>query len=613
LKNDNDRYNQDRWLPVTKKEAERRGWNELDVVLFSGDAYVDHPSFGSAVIGRIIESCGLRIGVVPQPDWRGDFRDFKKFGVPRLFFAVTSGCMDSMINHYTAGKRLRSDDAYSPEGKAGLRPDYAAYVYIKILKELYPDVPVIAGGVEASLRRLTHYDYWSDSLKPAFPVESGADIVVYGMGEKPLLEIIKLLLKGVPFSALKTVENTAFIEDSVEALKKRNGWRDVNLHSHEECLADKKKFAENFVISERASVSEEPVRLIQKTGDRFLVVNPMFSSLTESDIDRGFDLPYTRLPHPKYKEKVIPAFEMIRHSVTAHRGCFGGCSFCAITAHQGKKIVSRSENSILREVKAVTEMPDFKGYVSDIGGPSANMYKMHGENESLCVKCLRASCLYPSLCGNLVFDHAPLIELYGKCEKVSGVKKLFISSGVRYDLLLCGEEAKRKKFFCSKYAERLITGHISGRLKVAPEHSSAGVLKLMRKPPYDLFVKFKKLFEKTSERAGLKQQIIPYFISSHPGSRLEDMAELAAETAGEGFRLEQVQDFTPTPMTLSTVIYYCGFDPYTGEKVFSAKSKKERDDQRGFFFWYKDEYRDRIKSLLRKIGREDLIKKLFYR
>jgi len=613
LKNNNDRYNQERWLPVTKKEAERRGWSEPDVVLISGDAYVDHPSFGSAVIGRLIENCGLKIGVVPQPDWRGDFRDFKKFGVPRLFFAVTSGCMDSMINHYTAGKRLRSDDAYSPEGKAGLRPDYAAYLYTKILKDLYPDVPVIAGGVEASLRRLSHYDYWSDSLKPAFPAESGANLVVYGMGEKPLLEIIKLLLKGVPFSTLKTVENTAFIEDSIEAVKKRNGWRDINLHSHEECLVDKKKFSENFVISERASVSEEPVRLIQKTGERFVVVNPMFSSLTESDIDRGFDLPYTRLPHPKYKDRVIPAYEMIRHSVTAHRGCFGGCSFCAITAHQGKSIVSRSEDSILHEVKAVTDMPDFKGYVSDIGGPSANMYRMHGEDESLCRKCLRSSCLYPSLCGNLAFDHAPLIELYKKCEKVLGVKKVFISSGVRYDLLLSGDEAKRKKYLCGEYIEKLVTEHISGRLKVAPEHSSARVLKLMRKPPFGLFLKFKKIFESISERAGLRQQIIPYFISSHPGSQLEDMAELAAETAGEGFRLEQVQDFTPTPMTLSSVIYYCGFDPYTGEKVYSAKSKKERDDQRGFFFWYKDEYMDRIKSLLRKIGREDLIKKLFYR
>ena len=611
MEKNKERYKQNNWLPVTKKEAERRGWTELDVILFSGDAYVDHPSFGSAVISRIIESCGLRIGVVPQPDWRGDFRDFKKFGVPRLFFAVTSGCMDSMINHYTAGKRLRSDDAFSPEGRAGLRPDYAACVYTKILKELYPDVPVIAGGVEASLRRLTHYDYWSDALKPPFLIESGADLVVYGMGEKPIVEIIKLLLKGIPFSALKTVENTALIEDSAEGVKKRKGWRDVYLYSHEECIADKKKFAENFVITERASVSEEPVRLIQKTGDRYVIVNPIFSSLKESDIDRGFDLPYTRLPHPKYKDKVIPAYEMIRHSVTAHRGCFGGCSFCAITAHQGKKIVSRSEDSILREVKAVTEMPDFKGYVSDIGGPSANMYKMHGEDGALCAKCLRSSCLYPSLCGNLVFDHAPLLELYKKSERVPGVKKIFISSGIRYDLLLCGDEAKRKKYLCEKYAEKLITDHISGRLKVAPEHSSAKVLKLMRKPSYDLFLKFKKIFEKISERAGLRQQIIPYFISSHPGSQLEDMAELAAETAGEGFRLEQVQDFTPTPMTLSGVIYYCGFDPYTGEKVYSARSKKERDDQRGFFFWYKGEYRERIKLLLRKIGREDLIKKLF--
>lgn len=605
----NSKYNQDNWLPVTKKEAERRGWDELDVVLISGDAYVDHPSFGSAVIGRIIESCGLRIGIVPQPDWRGDFRDFKKFGVPHLFFAVTSGCMDSMINHYTAGKRLRSDDAYSPDGKAGFRPDYAAVTYTKILKEIYPDVPVIAGGVEASLRRVTHYDYWSDTLKPSILEESGADLLIYGMGEKPLLEIIKLISKGVPFSSLKTVEQTAFFEKS-DDIRKRKGWTDIELYPHEECLSDKKKFAENFLISERASVSTEPVRLIQKTGDRFVVVNPMFSNLTESDINKGFDLPYTRLPHPKYKDKVIPAYEMIRHSVTAHRGCFGGCSFCAITAHQGKKILSRSDESILREVQSVTQMPDFKGYVSDIGGPSANMYRMHGEDESICAKCFRPSCLYPSLCANLVYDHKPLIDLYKKCEKINGVKKVFITSGIRYDLLLCGDVAKRKKYFCEEYIEKLITEHVSGRLKVAPEHTSPAVLKLMRKPPFELFVKFKKLFDKISFKAGIKQQIVPYFISSHPGSRAEDMAELAVETAEEGFRLEQVQDFTPTPMTLSSVIYYCGFNPYTGEKIYSAKSAKDREEQRSFFFWYKDEYRERIKSLLRKIGREDLVKKL---
>lgn len=605
------KYNINDWLPVTRKESDRRGWNELDVVLISGDAYVDHPSFGSAVIARIIESCGLRIGIVPQPDWRGDHRDFKKFGEPRLFFAVTSGCMDSMINHYTAGKRLRSDDAYSPEGKAGLRPDYAVTVYTKILKEIYPGVPVIAGGVEASLRRLTHYDYWTDTLKPSILEESGADLVIYGMGEKPLSEIIKLIVKGVPFNSLKTIEQTAYMENSVDDIRKRKGWKDIELYSHEECLADKKKFAENFVLSERASVSTEPVRLIQKTGDRIALINPMFGNLTETDIDRGFDLPYTRLPHPKYKEKIIPAYEMIKHSVTAHRGCFGGCSFCAITAHQGRRIVSRTEESILREVKAVTAMPDFKGYVSDIGGPSANMYRMHGEDESICAKCMRMSCIYPLLCANLTFDHRPLIDLYGKCEKVPGVKRVFISSGVRYDLLICGDEIKRKKYSCDEYTKKLITGHVSGRLKVAPEHTSLRVLKFMRKPPYDLFMKFKKLFEKISESAGLKQQLVPYFISSHPGSELEDMAELAAETAGEGFRLEQVQDFTPTPMTLSSVIYYCGFDPYTEKKVYSAKSKKERDDQRGFFFWYKDENREKIKSKLRKMGREDIIKKLF--
>ncbi len=604
-------YNINDWLPVTKKDAERRGWGELDVILFSGDAYIDHPSFGSAVIGRIIESCGFRVAIVPQPNWRDDLRDFKKFGVPRHFFAVTSGCMDSMINHYTAGKRLRSDDAYSPDGRAGFRPDYAVTVYTKILKNLFPDIPVIAGGVEASLRRFTHYDYWSDLIKPSILEESGADMVIYGMGEKPLTEIIRLLDKGVPLTSLRTIEQTAYVVNSREEIKKRRDWSDIELYSHEEALADKKKFAENFIIIERAVLSDESVRLIQKTGDRFVVVNPMYRDLAPSELDRGFDLPYTRLPHPKYKGKILPAYEMIKHSVTSHRGCFGGCSFCAITSHQGKRIVSRSEDSLLREIKAVTGMPDFKGYISDIGGPSANMYRMHGEDRSICEKCARPSCLFPTLCSNLVFDHAPLIDLYEKCEKIKGIKKIFVSSGVRYDLLLCGDREKRKRYSCDEYMKKLISGHVSGRLKVAPEHTSPGVLKLMRKPSYEHFVKFKKLFDSISEGAGLRQQLVPYFISSHPGSEPEDMAELAAEAAGEGFRLEQVQDFTPTPMTLSSVIYYTGFNPYTGEKVYSARTKKEREEQRAFLFWYKDEYRDKVKLRLRKMGREDLIKKLF--
>lgn len=600
------------WLPITKKESDLRGWDELDVILFSGDAYVDHPSFGSAVIGRIIESRGLRVAIVPQPNWRDDLRDFKKFGVPKLFFAVTSGCMDSMVNHYTAGRRLRSDDSYTPGGKGGFRPDYAVTVYSGILKELYPDVPVVAGGVEASLRRFTHYDYWSDSLKPSVVADGSVDLLIYGMGEKPILEILELIKKGVPFTSLKTIAQTGILISDKGKLPLNKNWTDLELHSHEACLTDKKKFAENHVLIEKYASTDEQIRLIQKTGDSYVVINPVRSETEAENIDIAFDLPYTRLPHPKYNTKGgVPAYDMIRHSVTLHRGCFGGCSFCSITMHQGKRVINRSEASILREVASVAEMDDFKGYISDLGGPSANMYKMGGEDFSLCRKCFRASCLYPSICSNLVFDHKPLLDLYKKAEKIHGVKKIFVSSGIRYDLLLCDDQEKRKKYSCDEYFKKLVKDHVSGRLKVAPEHTSERVLKLMRKPSYRLFEKFKKAFEKFTTEAGLKQQIVPYFISAHPGSELEDMAELAAATKSDGFKLEQVQDFTPTPMTLSSVIYYTGFDPYTKRKVYSAKSSEDRNDQRSFLFWYKEENKEKLKRRLRKIGREDILQKLF--
>lgn len=609
---DKKKYKLTDWLPVTRKESELRGWGELDVILFSGDAYVDHPSFGSAIIARLIESMGLRIAIVPQPNWRDDLRDFKKFGIPRLFFAVTSGCMDSMVNHYTAAKRLRSDDAYSPGGKSGFRPDYGVSVYAGILKKLYPDVPVIAGGVEASLRRYTHYDYWSDTLKPSVLADGNIDLLVYGMGESPVLEIIELMKKNVPFTSLKTVPQTGILINGGEKLPVNRNWKDFIFHSHEECLADKKKAGENFVNLEKYSVLNEQVRLVQKTGNSYIVMNPRNVVSQTGSIDKAFDLPFTRLPHPKYNAKGgVPAYDMIRHSVTLHRGCFGGCSFCSITMHQGKQVLSRSEESIIKEVNEIAHMDDFKGYISDMGGPSANMYGMGGEDDLLCSNCHRPSCLYPSLCSNLVYDHGPLLDLYSKAEKVNGIKKVFVSSGVRYDLLLCGSETKRKKYSCEKYIQKLVRDHVAGRLKVAPEHTSDRVLKLMRKPPYSLFKKFKELFEKIFIAAGLKHQIIPYFISSHPGSGLEDMAELAVITKNNGFRLEQVQDFTPTPMTLSSVIYYTGTDPYTGEKVYCARSDGERNDQRNFFFWYKEENREKLKRRLKKIGREDLIAKIF--
>lgn len=600
------------WLPVSKKETDLRGWDELDVILFSGDAYVDHPSFGSAVIARVIESQGLRIAIVPQPNWRDDLRDFKKFGVPKFFFAVTSGCMDSMVNHYTAGKRLRSDDAYTPGGKSGFRPDYAVSVYSGILKKLFPEVPVIAGGVEASLRRMTHYDYWSDSLMPSILAGGSIDLLIYGMGEKPLLDIIGLMKKGVPVPSLKTVPQTGLLVPDREKLPLNKNWKDIDLSAHEECVTDKNKFAGNYVTVEKNVSYGNNARFIQKSGESYVLINPPYPEAENEKIDMSFDLPYTRLPHPKYNTKGgVPAYDMIRHSVTLHRGCFGGCSFCAITMHQGRRILNRSEKSILEEVKKISDMEDFKGYISDMGGPSANMYMMRGEDLSICGKCTRPSCLYPRICGNLMFNHKPLFELYGKAGKINGVKKIFISSGIRYDLLLCDDEDKKKRYYCDEYTAKIVKDHISGRLKVAPEHTSEKVLRYMRKPSYYLFEKFKKKFEKLSAGYGLRQQLIPYFISAHPGCDIEDMAELAAITKSEGFKLEQVQDFTPTPMTLSSVMYYTGFDPYTGEKVYSAKSVEARSEQRSFFFWYKTENREKLKRRLKKIGREDIIKKIF--
>lgn len=596
----------DNWLPTTKKEVEARGWDYLDVILFSGDAYVDHPSFGAAVIGRVLEAEGLRVAIVPQPDWRGDYRDFKKLGVPRLFFGVSAGAMDSMINHYTANKRLRSDDAYTPDQRPGMRPDYPSIVYTKILKELYPDVPVVLGSIEASLRRLTHYDYWQDKLLPGILASSPADLLIYGMGEKPIKELVRRLKSGIPFNEIKDIRQTVYLTDKEDAKDD-----DIVLFSHEECLKDKLKQAKNFRHIEEESNKYNASRILQKVGKQMIVVNPPFPPMTEAEIDASYDLPYTRLPHPKYKGKVIPAFEMIKFSVNIHRGCFGGCAFCTISAHQGKFIASRSKESILKEVKAITEMPDFKGYLSDLGGPSANMYRMHGANEELCRKCKRPSCLAPQICPNLNADHSSLLDIYQAIDALPGIKKSFIGSGVRYDLLLHRHKDNELNHCTRLYTEELISRHVSGRLKVAPEHTSDRVLNIMRKPSFSLFEEFKLIFERINKEKGLNQQIIPYFISSHPGCTEEDMAELAALTKQMNFKLEQVQDFTPTPMTLSTEIYYTGIHPYTGEKVFTARKPEEKLNQRKYFFWYLPEKRNDIQNSLKRMHRNDLAEKLY--
>ncbi len=626
------------WLPTTKKEVEIRGWDELDVILFSGDAYVDHPSFGPAVIGRLLEAQGLKVAIVPQPNWRDDLRDFKKLGRPRLFFGVSAGCMDSMVNKYTANKRLRSEDAYTPDGRHDMRPEYPSIVYTQILKQIYPDVPVILGGIEASLRRVSHYDYWQDCLRKSILIDSGADLLIYGMGEKPITELCRrmkasadtagqpqgdgsaaplpvphdilqtayITYKGDPLCSLPgSAEPKSTVSDAPQAKP------DIVLHSHEECLKDKKKQAENFRFIEEESNKYEASRILQDAGSQTVVVNPPYPPMTQGELDHSFDLPYTRMPHPKYKGKRIPAFDMIKFSVNLHRGCFGGCAFCTISAHQGKFIVSRSKESILKEVKAITEMPDFKGYLSDLGGPSANMYAMRGKDEKVCRKCKRPSCIHPKVCPNLNTDHRPLLDIYHSVAALPGIKKSFIGSGVRYDLLQYQSKDPAINRSTAEYTRELIANHVSGRLKVAPEHTSDTVLQIMRKPSFSQFYDFKRTFDKINKELNLRQQIIPYFISSHPGCTEEDMAELAVITKKLDFHLEQVQDFTPTPMTVATEAWYTGYHPYTLQPVFSAKSQKEKLAQRMFFFWYKPEERRAIINELRKIGRTDLIDKLY--
>ena len=604
------KYNVADWLPTTPKEVKAREWDELDVILFSGDAYIDHPSFGIPVIGRVLEDAGFRVGIVPQPNWQDDLRDFTKLGRPRLFFGVSAGAMDSMVNHYTARKRKRSTDAYTPGNVSGFRPDYPSKVYTDALKRLFPDVPVILGGVEASLRRLTHYDYWKDQLEKSILPDSGADMIVYGMGEASILQLARLMDKGVPFNQITNLKQTVVSRSKTERNTLLTRQHYVELHSHAACLADKKKYAENFATIEIASNMTHPDVIIQECEDQVVIVNPPTPLLTEKQLDRIYDLPYTRRPHPRYRKKPpIPAYEMIRHSINTHRGCFGGCSFCTISAHQGKFIQSRSETSILKEVQKVTGMEDFKGHISDLGGPSANMYRMKGRNQKMCDVCQRPSCLHPTICKNLDTDHTPMTNLYKKAAGIQGVKKVTVGSGIRYDFL--AQDEKKNHF--REYFSNIVKHHVSGRLKVAPEHTDPEILDVMRKPDFSLFRELTREFNRINQEEGLKQQIIPYFISSHPHCTPEEMAELVVLTKDDGFRLEQVQDFTPTPMTLATVMYHSGYDPYTLEKVISARSVQEKTRQVMFFFWYKKEYRKQIRESLLQMGRTDLIPKLLDR
>lgn len=600
-----------RWLPLTKKEAIAKGYDELDVVLVTADSYVDHPAFGCAVIGRILESMGLRVGIVAQPQWQDCGRDFTKFGRPRLFFGVTAGNMDSMVNKYTAAKRLRNRDAYTAGGDIHFRPDYPTIVYTQMLKKLYPDVPVIIGGVEASLRRVTHFDYWQDRLMPNILEQSKADLLVYGMGEQPIREIVHLLQKGVPFHSLKTIKQTCFLLRSDEELPKNKNWKDHRLANHEECLLDKKAYAKNFRFIETESNKQDARRLVQKNKNSTLVINPPYPVMTEKEIDASFDLPYTRLPHPKYKKRgLISAYEMIKFSINMHRGCFGGCSFCTISAHQGKLVASRSKKSILKEVESMSQMPDFSGVLTDLGGPSANMYQMKGKDLNICRSCSLPSCIFPKICDNLDTNPEKMTDIYRSVLQIKGIKKAYVTSGIRYDLMLNSQSNHKKED--DQYILQLIKHHVSGRLKVAPEHTEDKVLKMMRKPSFDLFVKFKRRFDEINHSHKLNQEIIPYFISSHPACDNIDMANLAIKTKELGYRLEQIQDFTPTPMTLATVIYYSGFDPYTLKPVHCATTTDEKTKQRQFFFWYKEENKSVIREMLLKIKRMDLFKRLTF-
>ncbi len=615
-----------------------RGWEQADVILLSADAYVDHPSFGAAVIGRLLEDEGLRVAIIPQPDWHGDLRDFRRLGRPRLWFGIAPGCMDSMVNKYTAARRLRSEDAYSPDGRHDLRPEYPTIVYTQAVKKLFPDVPVVLGGIEASLRRLAHYDYWQDRLRPSILVDSGADVILYGMGEQPTLELVSRSLELIESydpdlayddegnamltstTLRRAVNGTGTngpLRQSVTLHKRKDdiplGIRseDILLHSYADCISEPRLHAENFHHIETQSNSDEATRLIQPTGDQWVVVNPPYAPMTTEQLDHSFDLPYTRLPHPRYEGKRIPAYDMIRFSICLHRGCFGGCAFCTISAHQGKHIMSRSRESILREVEAVSQLPGFRGNLSDLGGPSANMYAMRGKNLKACAKCHRPSCIHPQVCPNLNGDHRPLLDIYRAVDALPNIKRSFIGSGVRYDLLLHDWKDADLNRAAADYTRELITRHVSGRLKVAPEHTSDRVLQLMRKPSFRLFHTFKRLFDRINQQAGLHQQIIPYFISSHPGCRAEDMAELAIETKQMDFHLEQVQDFTPTPMTTATTMWATGYDPDTLQPVYVARTPVEKQAQRMFFFWYKPEERRRIEGELRRMGRPDLLARLF--
>ncbi len=582
-------------IPTSVKEVQKLGWDYIDVIFFTGDAFVDHPSFGTACIARYLQKYGYRVAVVPQPNWRDDLRDFRKLGRPRLYFALNSGAMDSMVNHYTAARRLRHNDAYTPEGKFGQRPDRAVIVYTKILKQLWPDVPVVIGGVEASLRRLTHYDYWDDRLMPSILVDSGADWLCYGMGERPMLELTRAIEAGRNLRQIEQIPQLAFLRAGkmpkyLTPLHPQGGTGEgspdatapILLQSYEACCRSKRAFAQNFHLIETNANLLTPATLIEPVGEGYVQVNPPYPPATTEEMDEYWDLPFTKLPHPRYAGKRIPAYDMIKDSIITHRGCFGGCNFCTIAAHQGKFIQSRSEKSILAEVRRLAAMPTFHGNISDLGAPTANMYGMGGKDKSRCALCKRKSCLFPAACVNLDFSHKRVLALYEKVLAVPGVRHAYVGSGVRYDLFLTPEGFRDESG--RDYLRALILKHTSGRLKVAPEHTEDGVLQYMAKPSFKFFERLRREFDAINRAEGTHVGIVPYFISSHPGCTMQDMQRLSKNPTLRGVWMEQVQDFTPTPMTTSSVMYWTGLDPRTLRPVFVERDPAKKNAQKSKFF-----------------------------